>query len=123
MSFDIQCVLLCTALNCVTSCFNWACSSVDVNFHRQVHGGTSANDIVQKVKKAVERARRNRTEYPGLQTVLFFDEANTTEDIGLIKEIMCDHTVKGSPLDGLHHLNMIAACNSYRKYVHVLPIS
>ena len=31
-------------------------------------------------------------------TVLFFDEANTTEAIGLIKEIMCDGTCNGKPL-------------------------
>ena len=51
-----------------------------------------------------------------MQTVLFFDEANTTEDIGLIKEIMCDLTIKGAPLSDMHELKLIAAGNPYRKY-------
>ena len=105
-------------LACSSVWCNWGHSSVAVNVYRQVHGGTSADDIVQKVKKAVERARFNHMEFPDIQTVLFFDEANTTEDIGLIKEIMCDHTIRGLPLENLQHLNMIAACNPYRKYVH-----
>ena len=50
-----------------------------------------------------------------MQTVLFFDEANTTEDIGLIKEIMCDHTIRGQPLMETYGLKLIAACNPYRK--------
>ena len=68
------------------------------------------------VKKAVEQAEDNLETYPGMQTVLFFDEANTTEDIGLVKEIMCDLTIKGTPLSEMHELKLIAACNPYRKY-------
>jgi len=81
----------------------------------QVHGGTAAGDIVRKVREAVTDAERNSVEFPGMQTVLFFDEANTTEDIGLIKEIMCDHTIRGQPLTETYDLKLIAACNPYRK--------
>jgi E3 ubiquitin-protein ligase RNF213 len=81
----------------------------------QVHGGTSSDDIIRKVKQAAELAKSNRQKYPDMLTVLFFDEANTTEEIGLIKEIMCDHTVKGLPLTEAHELKLIAACNPYRK--------
>jgi hypothetical protein len=31
-----------------------------------------------------------------MDTVLFFDEANTTEAIGVIKEIMCDKSLNTS---------------------------
>lgn len=81
----------------------------------QVHGGTTASDIDRKVREAVTRARSNGDEFDGMQTVLFFDEANTTEDIGLIKEIMCDHTIKGQPLMETYGLKLIAACNPYRQ--------
>jgi len=81
----------------------------------QVHGGTSAVDIERKVSEAVMHAEHNGVEFPGMQTVLFFDEANTTEDIGLIKEIMCDHTIRGQPLMETYGLKLIAACNPYRK--------
>jgi hypothetical protein len=44
-------------------------------------------------------ARKNAANYPYMDTVLFFDEANTTEAIGVIKEIMCDKSLeKGWPL-------------------------
>ena len=48
-----------------------------------------------------------------LSTVVFFDEANTTDAIGLIKEIMCDRRLCGKalPVD----MKFIAACNPYRR--------
>lgn len=48
--------------------------------------------------------------------ILFFDEANTTESIGLIKEIMCDGTCQGRPIDFSTGLKIIAAVNPYRKH-------
>jgi len=81
-----------------------------------VHGGTTTSDIVRKVREAVDHAEYNAAEFDGMQTVLFFDEANTTEDIGLIKEIMCDHTIRGEQLMETHGLKLIAACNPYRKW-------
>lgn len=50
----------------------------------------------------------------GLDTVVFFDEANTTEAIGLIKEIMCDRRMNGRTVS--NSLKFIAACNPYRRY-------
>ena len=44
---------------------------------------------------------------------MFFDEANTTEAIGLIKEIMCDRRIKGKSVD--RTVKFIAACNPYRR--------
>ena len=45
--------------------------------------------------------------------MLFFDEANTTEAIGLIKEVMCDRRICGRPIQA--DVKFIAACNPYRK--------
>ena len=45
--------------------------------------------------------------------MLFFDEANTTEAIGLIKEVMCDRRICGRPIQT--DVKFIAACNPYRK--------
>ena len=51
-----------------------------------------------------------------LRTVLFFDEANTSEAIGLIKEIMIDGRLDGKPLKfDRYGIDVIAACNPYRK--------
>ncbi|KAG8579470.1 hypothetical protein GDO81_010907 [Engystomops pustulosus] len=80
----------------------------------KVHGGTTAEMIYQKVLEAQAIARSNKTK--GCDTVLFFDEANTTEAISSIKEVLCDHTVDGEPLEEDSGLHIIAACNPYRKH-------
>lgn len=46
-------------------------------------------------------------------TIAFFDEANTTDALGMIKEVMCDHRLNGEPIS--EHVKFIAACNPYRK--------
>lgn len=69
------------------------------------------------VEKAEEMASKNAADYPNMDTVLFFDEANTTEAIGVIKEIMCDKSLGGKPIKLHKRLKIVAACNPYRKYV------
>ena len=66
--------------------------------------------------KAEEKAKENRNR--NLDTVVFFDEANTTEAIEMIKEIMCDGRVHGNPIS--RDLKFIAACNPYRRSVNII---
>ncbi|KAM5170405.1 E3 ubiquitin-protein ligase RNF213-like [Mantella aurantiaca] len=82
----------------------------------KVHGGTTAEIIYQKILEAQEIAQINKE--MGCETVLFFDEANTTEAISSIKEALCDHTVEGVPLQEDTGLHIIAACNPYRKHTN-----
>ncbi len=79
----------------------------------QIHGGITDLDVTKFVEYAEETARTNKAVDPKLSTVVFFDEANTTESIGLIKEIMCDRRINGQLLSA--DLKFIAACNPYRK--------
>uniref|UniRef100_A0A8C3WRW7 E3 ubiquitin-protein ligase RNF213 n=1 Tax=Catagonus wagneri TaxID=51154 RepID=A0A8C3WRW7_9CETA len=81
----------------------------------KVHGGTTADMIYAKVREAEALARFNRDQYQ-LDTILFFDEANTTEAISCIKEVLCDRSVGGRPLAKGSGLRIIAACNPYRKH-------
>ncbi|XP_028991062.2 E3 ubiquitin-protein ligase rnf213-beta [Betta splendens] len=81
----------------------------------KVHGGTTAEMIYRKVREAAILAENNRTMH-NLDTILFLDEANTSEAIFAIKEIMCDQSVKGEPLKADSGLKIIAACNPYRKH-------
>ncbi|XP_029943449.1 E3 ubiquitin-protein ligase rnf213-beta [Salarias fasciatus] len=81
----------------------------------KVHGGTTADMIYRKVREAERLAERNLAEHQ-LETILFFDEANTSDAILAIKEILCDQTVEGEPLRGNSGLKVIAACNPYRKH-------
>ena len=84
----------------------------------QVHGGITEQDIKNKIKEVKKIAEKNKKASPPVDTVLFFDEANTTEAVGLIKEIMCDRRLNGEPLP--ENIKFIAACNPYRKYVVML---
>ncbi|XP_052243691.1 E3 ubiquitin-protein ligase rnf213-alpha-like [Dreissena polymorpha] len=83
----------------------------------KIHGGTTKDDIKRKVHTAEVIAKKNVEDYGRhMYTVLFFDEANTTEAIGIIKEIMCDRSICGEPLKLCENLKIIAACNPYRKH-------
>ncbi|XP_055448252.1 E3 ubiquitin-protein ligase RNF213 isoform X2 [Psammomys obesus] len=81
----------------------------------KVHGGTTASMIYSKVKDAERTAFFNKVQH-NLDTILFFDEANTTEAISCIKEVLCDGTVDGERLQEGSGLHIIAACNPYRKH-------
>ena len=77
----------------------------------QIHGGTTEKDVVNFIKNAEKEAEQNRVSK--MDTVVFFDEANTTDAIGLIKEVMCDRRIHGKSVS--NDLKFIAACNPYRK--------
>lgn len=77
----------------------------------QAHGGTTEKDIEGFLQQAESEATKNRAK--DMDTVVFFDEANTTEAVGLIKEIMCDRRINGKRVS--QDLKFIAACNPYRK--------
>ncbi|XP_069916285.1 E3 ubiquitin-protein ligase RNF213 isoform X2 [Oryctolagus cuniculus] len=81
----------------------------------KVHGGTTADAIRSRVQEAERVALRNKAQH-GLDTILFFDEANTTEAISCIKEVLCDRSVGGQPLAENSGLHIIAACNPYRRH-------
>ena len=85
----------------------------------KVHGGVTRTDITRKVTEAERLAAQNlsRSSVYKIQTVLFFDEANTTDALGLIKEVMCDRRINGRNVEGLgSFLQVVAACNPYRKH-------
>ena len=71
-------------------------------------------DVVAKVKEAESQAKENHKQYPDMYTVLFLDEVNTTEALGLVKEVLCDGTLNGEPLDMDSGLRLVAACNPYK---------
>ncbi|XP_064180420.1 E3 ubiquitin-protein ligase rnf213-alpha-like [Anguilla rostrata] len=81
----------------------------------KVHGGTTSEMIYSKVREAEVKAATNKREHK-LDSVLFFDEANTTEAVSSIKEVLCDGAVEGKRLAVGTGLQIIAACNPYRKH-------
>ena len=83
----------------------------------KVHGGVTVDDIVRNVEEVEALAKENTRNFGrDFYTVLFFDEANTTEAIYAIKEVVCDFSVNGRKLDPNSGLKIIVACNPYRKH-------
>ena len=83
----------------------------------KVHGGVTIDDIVKNIADAEILALENRQLFgEDFYTVLFFDEANTTEAIYGIKEVICDNSVNGRKIDPESGLKVIVACNPYRKH-------
>ena len=80
--------------------------------HAQIHGGITESDVQEFVLYVDKIAKRNAQEGVHM-TIAFFDEANTTDALGLIKEVMCDHRINGQPIS--EYIKFIAACNPYRK--------
>ncbi len=81
----------------------------------KTHGAITQEDIFRKTRKAISLARENFKK--GIKTtVLFFDEANTTKDIGVIKNIMCDRLLNGEKIPDDIGLQFVAAVNPYRKH-------
>ena len=66
------------------------------------------------IENALELAEQNVAH--NVDTILFFDEANTSHTIGLIKEILCDRRIDGETIPTDLRLQFIAACNPYRKH-------
>lgn len=73
-----------------------------------VHAGLEEKDILAAVQKANNSAISNRSE----EIWIFFDEFNTTEDVGVISDLVCHRKVLG--FDISPNLSFIAACNPYR---------
>ena len=80
----------------------------------KVHGETTRDDILKSYKEALRLACKNVVQE--VDTILFFDEANTSHTIGLIKEILCDRRIDGQQIPTDIRLQFIAACNPYRKH-------
>ena len=76
----------------------------------QIHAGTTDKKIIkfiEKVNKEVEEEGRQNE-----LTWIFFDEINTCNSLGLITEIMCNHTYLGKKIN--KNFVFLGACNPYR---------
>ena len=80
----------------------------------KIHGETTKQDIISGYRSALKLAEENVSDH--VDTILFFDEANTSHTIGLIKEILCDRRINGETIPTDLRLQFIAACNPYRKH-------
>ena len=97
-----------------TGCVHFQRNGVKNMVTVKVHGGVDVQQIQLQMREAVRLAEANKQKY-GVETVLFLDEANTTEAIYAIKEFVCDRTIHGEAVDATS-LRVICACNPYKKH-------
>ena len=86
----------------------------------QIHAGINDKNIVDFIdevnnevnEKEKEEAEENKKEDKKELTWIFLDEINTCNSLGLITEIMCNHTYLGKKIS--ENIIFIGACNPYR---------
>ena len=76
----------------------------------QIHAGITDQEIIDFIDKIIEENKKSEDK-DKLKWV-FFDEINTCNSLGLITEIMCNHTYLGQKIDD--NFIFIGACNPYR---------
>ena len=76
----------------------------------QIHAGITDQDIVDFIERITQEAIDDNVldDY----TWVFLDEINTCNSLGLITEIMCNHTYLGKKINP--NFIFIGACNPYR---------
>jgi len=78
-------------------------------WHRlQIHAGTTDKDIVEFIENVLEKEKDGKNKL----IWVFLDEINTCNSLGLITEIICNHTYLGKKID--ERFIFLAACNPYR---------
>jgi hypothetical protein len=85
----------------------------------RVHAGVNSEKIIETMQHYIEQARECEVQKKRLW--IFFDEFNTTSNIGLLKEIMCEKTLLGEPLP--HNMVFLGACNPRRNKTNKILIN
>ena len=82
----------------------------ELKWHRlQIHAGTTDKKIVDFIEEITEKEKNGKKDDI---IWIFLDEINTCNSLGLITEIMCNHTYLGKKID--ERFVFLGACNPYR---------
>ena len=76
----------------------------------QIHGGTSDKNIVDFIDKVNNEIKESNEKNE--LTLIFLDEFNACNSLGLFIEIICNHTYLGKKIS--ENIIFIATCNPYR---------
>ncbi|CAF2743269.1 unnamed protein product, partial [Rotaria sp. Silwood2] len=85
----------------------------------RIHAGVTADQIVKTIQEYIIQAEECAKQ--GKRLWVFFDEFNTTTNIGLLKEIMCDRTLLGEILPS--NIVFLGACNPLRQRTHRIKLN
>ena len=76
-----------------------------------IHAGITDEDIVNFIEKTTREVIKDKKENEKIW--IFLDEINTCNSLGLISEIMCNHTYLGKKISD--NFIFLGACNPYRE--------
>ena len=82
-------------------------------FDINIHGSLTADELRIKVDEARRVARK--LAHLNIKVVVFLDEVNTSSTLGLLKEMIVDHSFSGEMLES--NIVLIAACNPVRNSI------
>ena len=97
-----------------TSLIKFLCTKIlEDDFHLiSIHAGITEEFIVEEMKKIIEKAEVLKFIDDKIKVWVFFDEFNTTESIGIIKEVICERTILGEIIP--ENVVFLGACNPFR---------
>lgn len=76
-------------------------------FTLDLHGGIEEIDIIAFLGQIQQVVMHQNLP----QAIVFFDEINTSPSADLLKEVVCDRTIRGKPIN--NKISVLAACNPY----------
>ncbi|CAF4074192.1 unnamed protein product [Rotaria sordida] len=85
----------------------------------RMHAGIDVDKLITTVQSYIKQAQECKTRNKRLW--VFFDEFNTTSNIGLLKEIICERTLLGERLPS--NIVFLGACNPRRKKTNKILIN
>ncbi|UJR16715.1 hypothetical protein I4U23_003615, partial [Adineta vaga] len=85
----------------------------------RMHAGIGVEKILETVQGYIQQAKECQTKNKRLW--IFFDEFNTTSNIGLLKEIICERTFLGNQLP--ENMVFLGACNPRRTKTKKMEIN
>eukprot|EP00941_MAST-03F_sp_MAST-3F-sp1_P004699 g4699.t1 len=93
-----------------TELIRYLCAFLNVKlFILNVHGGTTASDILNIFEQACQDAASNKN---GSDVWVFLDEVNTCSHMGLMQEALVNRSLYGQRLP--QRVKVLGACNPYR---------
>ena len=97
-----------------TSLIKFLCQKIldDEMIIFRIHAGVTAEKITKLMNKFITQAQTYETENINKRLWIFFDEFNTTTNIGILKEIICERTFFGKSLP--KNMVFLGACNPKR---------
>ena len=79
----------------------------------RIHAGITNEIIMEHMQHFIKKSQELIGQGPDKRLWVFLDEFNTTPNIGLLKEIICERTLLGEPLPG--NMVFLGACNPQRR--------